>query len=336
MNLFPHRTAHGLRLAMHNAGEIARLCEGLLEGDASLAISGAAPLQKAQRTDIAFCAGDEFLSQARSGRAGVLVVPFDWKHGLEFSPCIIQVKDPYASMVYVLQQWHAPTVEWSEAKISWDATVHPTSVVEGVVWPGAVIGPFCVVPAGSEVGWNTILESHVTLYPGVQIGNSCRIQAGVVIGSQGFGLRRESGARQVAVPHFGGVEIQDHVQIGANSVVAAGFLEPTRIGEGCKFDSFVQIAHHCQVGANVTMSSGAGLAGGVTVGKDSLFGGAAQVAQHVHIGERVRIGAKAGVTKNIPDGAVVAGFPAEPIQAWRRGVVALRRLVQTDTSDLPE
>ena len=36
------------------------------------------------------------------------------------------------------------------------------------------------------------------------------------------------------------------------------------------------------------------------------------------------LAAKSGVTKDIPDGSVVAGFPAQPIREWRKRQVFLR------------
>lgn len=322
---YSHRTGHGLALPKLHAAEIARKLDGLLEGPDSTEIFGAATVELATNQDLAFYLGSGPGSGLPACKAGILLVPFGFQGELPSVASMIQVQDPYKAMTQILKEFHEPIIEYPEAKIAWDAEVHPSAVIQGVVWPGAKIGPFCVVMDGAEVGWNTILESHVTLYPGARIGSGCILQAGVVVGARGFGFRLEGG-NQIAVPHYGGVEIEDHVQIGANSVVASGFLEPTRIGESSCLDSFVQIAHHCQVGARVMMASGAGLAGGVRVGDGAVFGGAAQVAQHVCIGAGARIAAKSGVTKDVPANATVAGFPAEPIAEWRRAVAALRRL----------
>ncbi|HSQ42310.1 MAG TPA: UDP-3-O-(3-hydroxymyristoyl)glucosamine N-acyltransferase [Fibrobacteraceae bacterium] len=325
--LFAHRTPQGLALHPLSAAELATSLNGLLEGDASVKITGAAPIHCAQNGDISFWTGNSWTGEARSCCAGVLLAPF----GIEGKPpsigAVLQVADPYAAMLSLLHSAHEPLVHWPESKIAWDAEIHQTAVVEGVVWPGAIIGPHCSVPKGSEVGWNTILEANVTLYPGARLGRDCVLQAGVVVGARGFGFHQNATGR-TTVPHYGGVEIGDRVQLGANTVVAAGFLEPTRIGDDSCMDSFVQIAHHCQVGCGVMMASGAGLAGGVCVEDGVQFGGAAQVAQHVHIGTRARIAAKSGVSHDVPPETTYAGFPAEPIAAWKRGLAVLRRLAR--------
>jgi len=332
-----HRTPRGLSIQALDAqpldaAKLARKFEGLLEGNAATEVYGVAPLRTANASDLTFHLGKDWAGIACASMAGIILVPF----GTEGIPidvgAVLQVEDPYAVLCSILQEFHEPLIDYHETKIAWDASIHPTAVVEGTVWPGALIGPHCVVPLGSEVGWNTVLEANVTLYAGARIGRDCVVQAGAVIGARGFGFRKANNL-WIDVPHYGGVEIGDRVRIGANSVVAAGFLEPTRIGDDVKLDSFVQIAHHCQVGARVMMASGAGLAGGVIVEDGVEFGGAAQVAQHVHIGEYAKIGAKAGVTHNVPAHAIYAGFPAEPIAIWRRGVIALRKLAKKSGPD---
>ena len=44
------------------------------------------------------------------------------------------------------------------------------------------------------------------------------------------------------------------------------------------------------------------------------------------VGDDARVAGKAGVTRNVPEGATVAGFPARARGRWLRGEAALRRL----------
>ena len=76
----------------------------------------------------------------------------------------------------------------------------------------------------------------------------------------------------------------------------------------------------------IFMASQSGLAGSVTVEDDVELAGGAQVANHLTLGKGARIAAKAGVTKSIPAGLTVSGFPAEEITVWRRSMVRLRQM----------
>ena len=175
---------------------------------------------------------------------------------------------------------------------------------------------------GAKVGAGCVLEANVTVYPNVEIGEGCICQAGVVVGSRGFGFYEYAGKRRM-VPHLAGVRIGERCSFGANTVVAAGFVSPTAIGNDCHFDSFVQIGHNCILGNNIFMASQSGLAGTVVVEDDVELAGGAQVAGHLTLGKGCRIAAKAGVTKSIPAGRMVSGFPAIEINVWRKAMVKL-------------
>jgi UDP-3-O-[3-hydroxymyristoyl] glucosamine N-acyltransferase len=203
-------------------------------------------------------------------------------------------------------------------------SIHPSAIVEGVLEGGVTVGAGAYVGAGSFVGRGTHIEPNATIQEHCRIGRHCVIQSGAVIGCTGFGFLDDLGGASETMPHLAGVEIGDACFIGANTVVAAGVLHPTEVGNGCKLDSHVQIAHNVRLGKNCLMASQSGIAGSTVVGDYFRMGGAASVAGHLRIGNNVSLAAKSGVTKDIPDGSVVAGFPAQPIREWRKRQVFLR------------
>ena len=117
-----------------------------------------------------------------------------------------------------------------------------------------------------QVGRNTYIESHAHigenvkigedchLYPSVkllslcEIGNGVHLNAGVVIGSEGYGFE-QVGSIHEKVPHLGKVVIEDDVEIGANTCIDRARLEETRIGAGTKIDNLVQIGHNVRIGS---------------------------------------------------------------------------------------
>ena len=329
-----------------SSGAAASLDETSFAGNsfADFELTGFASVEKAGSADVCFWAGTTQKSETNAFgiseavlsqiRAGLIFVPDNlgmdaaaFKKMLPQVKCVVPVKNPYHVMVEFLKEFVESRDDAATAgcNIAASAKVHPSAVVEGTVGENVVVGPNCVIMAGATVGANCKLEANVTIYPNVIVGEGCVFQAGVVIGSRGFGFYEYEGERRM-VPHLAGVRIGNGCSFGANTVVAAGFVSPTTIGNNCHFDSFVQIAHNCVLGNNIYMASQSGIAGTVTVEDDVEFAGGAQSAGHLTIGKGARIAAKAGVTKNVPAGKTVAGFPAVDIEKWRRSVVRLRMM----------
>ena len=148
---------------------------------------------------------------------------------------IVAVAEPYHAMVKFLEHFEGDGFrENMETGVHFDAGIgfgesgpwiHPSAVVEGFVDEGCFVGPGCVVMRGASVGRGCRLESNVTIYPNVVVGEGCIFQAGVVVGSRGFGFYEHEGERRM-VPHFAGVRIGNRVwcrilQASASETVVA-------------------------------------------------------------------------------------------------------------------
>ena len=296
-------------------------------------LEGFAPIEKATSKDISFSNFSQLPHQLKEIKAGLLFVPQDFENTSSHIKSILRVDHPYHAMVSFLEHFYIPFISFPSSKMASTAVIHPSAIVEGVVGEHCQIGPGCVVSKGAFIGDKTILEANVTVYPNVIIGSDCIIQAGVVIGSRGFGFYEFKNER-FPVPHVSGVRIGNSCEFGANMVVASGFLSPTVIGNECHFDSFVQIGHNCTLGNRIYMASQSGLGGSTIVEDDVELAGGAQVAGHLTIGKGARVAAKAGVTKNVPSGVTVAGFPAIDIDIWRREVIAIRQKAKHKKSEI--
>jgi UDP-3-O-[3-hydroxymyristoyl] glucosamine N-acyltransferase len=256
----------------------------------------------ATECDISFCVENSAHGAARATKAALVFVPQNFSGWAGEARALARVENPYKAIIECAEILNKKEFAQSE--------IHPS----------AEISPNVFIPNGVKIGENCVLHSGVNIYPNVEIGSGTVLHSGVVVGSRGFGFY-ECNGEQLAVPHFGGVVIGENCEIGPNSVVAAGFLEATQLGNFCKLDSFVQIGHNCIVGNNAVFCSQSGLAGSVIVQDNVVLAGGAQVAGHLTLGKGCIVAAKAGVTKSIKPGAKVAGFPAVPIEEWRKKMV---------------
>ena len=189
------------------------------------------------------------------------------------------------------------------------------------IMPGAVILPF------SEIGDDTKIFSNVTIYPFTKIGKSCRIHAGTVIGSDGFGYTFNQG-QHVKIWHMGGVVIQDQVEIGSNCSIDMGTFSPTIIGAGTRIDNLVQIAHNCKIGRGCVICGQCGIAGSAVLEDFVVMGGRAAVGPDAHIGMGTQIagGAKVNESAIWPAGSKLGGHPAKDLKEWMRGIAYVRNM----------
>jgi UDP-3-O-[3-hydroxymyristoyl] glucosamine N-acyltransferase len=149
------------------------------------------------------------------------------------------------------------------------------------------------------------------------LGDRVIVQPGAVIGSCGFGYEFQEGRHQ-KIPQTGIVEIEDDVEIGANTTIDRARFGRTVIGQGSKIDNLVQIAHNVQVGSHTIICAQVGVAGSTRIGSYVTLAGQVGLAGHLEIGDKAIIGAQSGLSKNVPSGSMVIGAPAKPMKEWKQ------------------
>jgi UDP-3-O-[3-hydroxymyristoyl] glucosamine N-acyltransferase len=123
------------------------------------------------------------------------------------------------------------------------------------------------------------------------------------------------------------VQIDDDVEIGANTTIDRARFGRTWIQEGAKIDNLVQIAHNVVVGRHSVIAAQTGIAGSSRVGDHVMVGGQVGVTDHVEIGDRNALAAKTGVSKDLPpDGGIWWGTPATPLPEMKQQIAWIHRL----------
>jgi UDP-3-O-[3-hydroxymyristoyl] glucosamine N-acyltransferase len=216
---------------------------------------------------------------------------------------------------------HATALVAPDAEVAGDVQLGPfvvvgarTRIASGcILKSGVVIGEECAL------GENCILHPNVVIYPHSCLGNRVILHAGVVIGADGFGYVFD-GHAYTPFPQTNRIILEDDVEIGANTTLDRGSLEPTRIGMGTKIDNLVQVAHNVQIGRHVVIAAQTGISGSCVIEDHVVIGGQVGIGDHARIQTGAIIGAKAGILagKIVRGGEVYWGIPIRPLREFKR------------------
>lgn len=316
--------------------ELAEYLHGTYENDnPELKITGVKGLVEAGPEDISF-AVPPYVEHCHKSRAGVMVLsPNDPQ--LDGRP-VIRVENPRGAFALLLELFRPQ--EEVERVISQYAFVHPTAKIGANV----AIQAFAYIEAGVEIGAGSIIYPHVyvgkrvkmgencTLYPNVTVredcvlGNRVILQAGAVIGGDGFGYVDQKDGSHTKVLQTGNVILEDDVEVGNNSCIDRATVDSTIVRKGTKIDNLVQIGHNDIVGENCLMCAHVGIPGSVTIGNNCTFAGQAATTGHITIGNNCLFAGRAGVIGNVPDNQQMAGFPAQPYREWLKQEANIRKV----------
>jgi UDP-3-O-[3-hydroxymyristoyl] glucosamine N-acyltransferase len=315
--------------------EVASMSGGELVGDPSLQITGVASLGEATPGEISFFANRKYIALLRKTRASAIFVPPDFSEPIEAAQ--VRVSNPTKAFEQVVLKFapkpvtfapgiHPGAVVDSSAQLGKRVSIQPLAIVEA----GAKIGDNTVIGAGSYVGYETVIGSACLIYPRVtirersRIGSRVIIHSGAVIGADGFGFEMVDGRHQ-KIQQLGIVQIDDDVEIGANTTVDRARFGRTWIQQGVKIDNLVQIAHNVVIGKNSVIVAQTGISGSARVGERVTMAGQVGIVGHIEIADGTIIAAQSGVSKSLP-GGVWFGYPAVPFEEAKRQFAWTHRL----------
>lgn len=306
--------------------------------DSSARFVDVAPLEQAGPEHVSFLDNKKYVEAFKNSKAGLCIVTPEMAEKAPPGMALLLTPRPYRAYAAVAQAYHPePVLEPWTAPTAW---VDPSAGVgKGCrIEPGAYIGAEAEIGAGCHIGPNAVIGRGVVLGEGTVIGANASISHAIVgrrvvifpgarIGQEGFGFAMGPDGH-LDIPQLGRVIIGDGVEIGANTTIDRGAGPDTIIGDGCRIDNLVQIAHNVQLGRGCVIVAQVGISGSTRMGDFVAAGGQAGITGHLKIGTGARIAAQAGVMRDIPPGETVGGAPAVPMADWLRQSAILGKMAR--------
>ena len=329
------------------SGKLAELIQGELIGNDNVVVNGAKSLIEASECDVAFFAVMKYVDQIAASKAGVILVPESFEIDSESKQTFIKCQDSNKAFGVVVDLFAPAPIEFAPgihkmayvaetAQIGNNVHIGPNAIVE----ENAVIGAGTVIVAGAYIGHevtvgdNCLIYANATIRERCKIGNRVILHPGCIIGSDGFGFA-PGPQGIVKIPQVGIVQLDDDVEVGANSAVDRARFGRTWVKQGVKLDNLVQIGHHVEIGAWTMICGQVGIAGSTTIGSGVIMAGKSGANGHISIGDGVTVGGSCGVVSDVEPGKTVVGFPAETKREFATRV-GLPRKVKKLTAQIKE
>lgn len=326
----------------HTSEQISKLVQGELIGDASRIVNSVAKIEEAGPSDLCFISNKKYVHYLNDTNAGVVIIGKDITD-IPNGVTVIKCDMPYVAFCQVLIELFDykdpntgvdPRAVISEsAQIGKNVYIGPNAYIGN----GVQIGDHSKIFANTSIyenctiGANTIIYANCSLYYNTVIGDDCIIHSGTVIGSDGFGHAPLPDGTYIKIPQIGNVVIHNNVEIGSNCSIDRANMGSTVIGEGCRIDNLIQIAHGVEIGKHTVIAAQTGISGSTKVGNHCIIAGQVGVVGHITIADKVQIGAQSGISNSITEiGGKFTDSPHLPLSQSIRSRVIYKNLPEIE------
>lgn len=185
-----------------------------------------------------------------------------------------------------------------------------------MIHPTAVVHPGAKLAASVSVGAFSIIDEHVEIGEGTQVGHHCVLTGHTRIGRDNRILHFVSLGEMPQDKKYRGeptqLEIGDRNTIREFCTFNCGTIQDvgvTRLGNDNWIMAYVHLAHDCQVGNQTIFANNAQLAGHVHVDDFAILGGFTTVHQFCRIGAHCITGLNSVIVHDVPPYVTVGGHP---------------------------
>lgn len=326
------------------AKQIADIIEGKIEGDPGVVVTSFGKLEEAKDGQLSFLANPKYEEFLYTTKASVIIVNDSLQVEGKLEATLIRVPDAYSSFAILLTEY-AKLMRANLTGIQQPTYIHATAKMGENVFIGAfsylgenvVLGNNVKIYPQVYLGNNVTIDDNSVLFPGVivhhdcMIGKNVSVHAGSVLGGDGFGYAPQKDGSFKKVPQIGNLQIEDNVEIGANTTIDRATIGTTIIKSGAKLDNLIQIAHNVEIGNNTVIAAQSGISGSTKIGKNVMIGGQAGVVGHIQIADGAKINAQSGVAKSIKvPNTAVTGSPAFDYSHALRSQILSRNLPEME------
>lgn len=327
-----------LRAMTFSPSDIVHVIGGTIIGNPDVSVSQINGLEHARKESISFLSKQSYKHLLPKTAASIIVLPDNLSVEPLDRQCFIVVSDINLAVQQLATFFS--NAHQTRTSISNHASISKQASMEDNV----SIGAYSIVSKGASIAENTSIRSQVFIGENVRIGKSCIIYPGVkiyantqigdhviihsnaVIGADGFGYHF-TGERFNKIEHLGNVIIENHVEIGSNTVIDRAVFDSTIIHEGSKLDNLIQIAHNVNIGKHTVIAGQAGISGSSRVGNYVQIGGQAGLAGHLDIADGSQIQAQSGVPSSIKEkNKKWYGYPILPYRTYLRSFAVFKQL----------
>lgn len=298
-----------------SADWIAKLTGAEVLGNTSSLASGINEIHNVESGDICFVDHPKYYNKCLSSAATFIIINTK-QVAIPQGKTLLIVNEPFEAYLQIVQHFRpfAPS--------------HKSVSETAVIGQGSVVMPNVFIGNHVTIGRDCIIHPNVTILDYTTIGNNIVIQAGTVIGSDAFyyNTKKNRDVWYKKMQSCGSVVIEDFAEIGAGCTIDRGVTAETIIGAGTKMDNMVHIGHDVLVGKNCLLAAQVAVAGGTVLKDGVTLWGQVGISQTLTIGANATVLAQSGVVKDIEDGKIYFGSPAEDAMLKKKELIWIKRL----------
>ena len=287
---------------------------------------------------ISFISSKKYLKQVQYSKALAFIISEELSNLIEKPSLVVPNVD--LALVEVLEFLY-PKPKIKQTEIGNDKDIHSSvSLGKNVkigsfvsIGENSKIGDFSIVQDGTKIGRNVHIGKNAYIgyncvfYDNLSIGKNFVSSANSTFGSDGFRFVSDQNQYR-KMPQVGSLIIGDNVEIQANCSIDRGGLGDTVIGDFCKIDNQVHIAHNCVLGRNVIIAGCSGIAGSTKIGDNVIIGGTTAISDHLEITSNVVIAGGSVIRKSILEKGAYAADGSLTIKEFQKYRANLKNITQ--------